>query len=201
MSLHPPPPPPPIRRRFPDALALLRCCASASSPRAPPHIHLQPLLPRAVRLTRYCTRCPTAPQGYISSEEFLGIPELSINPLSQRLVALFENTNFQDFVKKVSLFSDKAPFEEKLRFMFQLWDVDGDGRVSLEDLEHVLRQRAGSSLGEGELRAVAERVLRESGVGVGGSMGLEHFRRVFEGDGLAGMRIDPPQLSITGFIM
>merc|ERR1712078_905307 len=56
-----------------------------------------------------------AGKGYISSEEFLGIPELSINPLSQRLVALFENTNFQDFVRKVSLFSDKAPFEEKLR--------------------------------------------------------------------------------------
>ncbi len=84
-------------------------------------------------------------------------------------MALFENTNFQDFVRKVSLFSDKAPFEEKLRFMFTVWDVDGDGRISQEDLEHVLRQRAGSSLSEGELRAVAQRVLREAGVEAGGA--------------------------------
>ena len=131
----------------------------------------------------------------------MGIPELSINPLSQRLVALFENTNFQDFVRKVSLFSDKAPFEEKLRFMFTVWDVDGDGRISQEDLEHVLRQRAGSSLNEGELRAVAQRVLREAGVEAGGGMGLQNFREVFNGDGLSGMRIDPPELTITGFII
>ena len=128
----------------------------------------------------------------------MGIPELSINPLSQRLVALFENTNFQDFVRKVSLFSDKAPFEEKLRFMFTVWDVDGDGRISLEDLEHVLRQRAGSSLSEIDLRAVAQRVLREAGVEAGGGMGLDQFREVFKGDGLTGMRIDPPELTRGG---
>lgn len=116
-------------------------------------------------------------------------------------MALFENTNFQDFVRKVSLFSDKAPFEEKLRFMFTVWDVDGDGRISQEDLEHVLRQRAGSSLNEGELRAVAQRVLREAGLEAGGGMGLQNFREVFNGDGLSGMRIDPPELTITGFII
>ena len=35
----------------------------------------------------------------------------------------------------------------------------------------------------------------------GGGMGLQNFREVFNGDGLSGMRIDPPELTITGFII
>ena len=65
----------------------------------------------------------------------------------------------------------------------------------------MLRQRAGSSLSEIDLRAVAQRVLREAGVEPGGGMGLDQFREVFKGDGLTGMRIDPPELTITGFIL
>ena len=34
-----------------------------------------------------------------------------------------------------------------------------------------------------------------------GGMGLQNFREVFNGDGLSGMRIDPPELTITGFII
>ena len=57
-------------------------------------------------------------KGYISMDEFLNIPELSINPLSQRLVTLFENVNFEDFVKLIAVFTDKASKEEKLRVIF-----------------------------------------------------------------------------------
>ena len=34
-------------------------------------------------------------QGYISAEEFMNIPELSINPLAQRLERIFESVNFK----------------------------------------------------------------------------------------------------------
>lgn len=34
-------------------------------------------------------------QGYISAEEFLNIPELSINPLARRLERLFDTVNFK----------------------------------------------------------------------------------------------------------
>ena len=34
-------------------------------------------------------------QGYISAEEFMNIPELSINPLARRLERLFDTINFK----------------------------------------------------------------------------------------------------------
>ena len=34
-------------------------------------------------------------QGYISAEEFMNIPELSINPLAHRLERIFESVNFK----------------------------------------------------------------------------------------------------------
>jgi hypothetical protein len=68
-----------------------------------------------------------ARKGFISAEEFLGIPELSINPLAQRLVRMFESVNFREFVKVLSAFSPKASRADKITFMFQVYDVDGDG--------------------------------------------------------------------------
>lgn len=64
-------------------------------------------------------------QGFISSEEFLSIPELSINPLAQRLSFFVESINFKEFVTFLSGFSAKAGREEKLKVMFDVYDVDG----------------------------------------------------------------------------
>ena len=34
-------------------------------------------------------------QGYVSSDELMNIPELSINPLARRLERLFDSINFK----------------------------------------------------------------------------------------------------------
>ena len=96
-------------------------------------------------------------------EELLAIPEFSLNPLAQRLVSVFENVNFKDFLQILSAFSPKATKEEKLRFMFNFHDVDGDGYISRLDLEHVVRQRVGASLDESEMDRLLTRVMEESG--------------------------------------
>ena len=64
-------------------------------------------------------------QGFITAEEFLSIPELSINPLAKRLAFFFESINFKEFLGLLSAFSAKASRDEKLRFMFNVFDVDG----------------------------------------------------------------------------
>ncbi|QDZ21176.1 subunit B of calcineurin [Chloropicon primus] len=102
-------------------------------------------------------------KGFISTEEFLAIPEFSLNPLAQRLVSIFENVNFKDFLHILSAFSPKASMEEKLQFLFNFHDVDGDGYVSRLDLEHVVRQRVGASLSESQMDQLLTRVMEESG--------------------------------------
>ena len=65
------------------------------------------------------------PQGFITAEEFLSIPELSINPLAKRLAYLFESINFREFLGLLAPFSPAASRDDKLRFMFNVYDVDG----------------------------------------------------------------------------
>ena len=66
-------------------------------------------------------------KGYISEDELLSIPELAISPLASRVVQVFQNLNFKDFVRLLAAFSDRASREDKLQFMFRVYDVDRDG--------------------------------------------------------------------------
>jgi serine/threonine-protein phosphatase 2B regulatory subunit len=42
-------------------------------------------------------------------------------------VRLFESVNFMDFARFLAAFSDRASYEEKVKFIFWVYDVDGDG--------------------------------------------------------------------------
>lgn len=47
-------------------------------------------------MSRSLNACPALrTQGYISAEELLSIPELSINPLTRRLERIFDSVNFK----------------------------------------------------------------------------------------------------------
>ena len=70
------------------------------------------------------------PQGFLTADEFLSIPELSINPLAKRLAYVYDNINFKEFVGMLAPYSAKASRDDKLRAMFQVYDVDG-ARVGL----------------------------------------------------------------------
>ena len=59
-------------------------------------------------------------KGYVSEDELLSIPELAISPLASRVVQVFQNLNFKDFVLMLAAFSDRASREEKLEFMFRV---------------------------------------------------------------------------------
>lgn len=102
-------------------------------------------------------------QGFITSDEFLSIPELSINPLSKRLAYFYDGINFKDFVKMLAPYSPKASREDKIKHLFAIWDVDGDGFVSSEDMELIIRQAAGSSLTSGEVDCLVKTVLKTAG--------------------------------------
>ncbi|KAL4424997.1 hypothetical protein ABPG77_002882 [Micractinium sp. CCAP 211/92] len=119
-------------------------------------------------------------KGFITADEFLSIPELSINPLAKRLAYLFESINFREFVGLLAPFSRAASRDDKLRAMFSVYDVDGDGAISEEDMEIVLRQLAGSSLSDDELKSIIAKVMRSAGVGERG-LTFPEYKAALEG--------------------
>lgn len=59
---------------------------------------------------------------------------------------LLKDSLSQEFVGFLSTFSKRATPEDQMRFLFSVHDMDGDGVLSKDDLNLMLRQLAGSSL-------------------------------------------------------
>ncbi|DBA70215.1 TPA: hypothetical protein ACH3X2_012126 [Trebouxia sp. C0005] len=124
-------------------------------------------------------------KGYISAEEFMNIPELSINPLAHRLERIFESVNFKDFVLLLSAFSTRAAVEDKVHLIFAVYDSDGDGLVSADDMELMLRQLAGSTLSDGDLRKLVSRALQQASAEKG--LTREQFSKAMRNTDLGAM--------------
>lgn len=48
--------------------------------------------------SRQLCSSPSQVQGFITAEEVLSIPELSINPMAKRLAYMFDSINFKEFL-------------------------------------------------------------------------------------------------------
>ncbi|GBF88100.1 calcineurin subunit B [Raphidocelis subcapitata] len=129
-------------------------------------------------------------KGYIGSEELLAIPELSINPLAQRVLRLFESVNFLEFVKLLAPFTARVSREDKLQFLFTVFDVDGDGLVSPDDMHVMLRQLAGSTLTDDDIGALIARGL--DGAGSPRGLTLQGFKAALAGRDLGAMEVVVP---------
>lgn len=98
----------------------------------------------------------------LTRSKLLGIPELAVNPLASRIVHTFfeksenECINFLQFVSILARFrpieagQNNKPnsLEEKLRIAFMIYDVDGDGYISLEDVQAILHMMTGEFICE-----------------------------------------------------
>ncbi|KAK1289546.1 Calcineurin B-like protein 1 [Acorus calamus] len=101
--------------------------------------------------------------GFISSDEFMSVPEFAVNPLSQRLLRMLEGLNFKEFVAFLSAFSSRASLHQKIEFIFKVYDSDGHGKVKFDDVLNVLRDLTGSYISEEQRKQVLAHVLEEAG--------------------------------------
>jgi len=100
-----------------------------------------------------------------------------------------EVVNFPDFVRVLAHFKPlkKTPEknklnsrEEKLRFAFRMYDLDGDDRISKEELLAVLTMMVGANIGEEQLVSIAERTIMEADVDKDNLISFEEFKKVLE---------------------
>jgi len=111
---------------------------------------------------RFCQLDRSA-KGFISEDEFLSIPEFSLNPLSKRLLRMVDGLNFKDFVAFLSTFSAKASLRQKIELIFKVYDIDGKGKVTFKDLLEVLHDLTGSFMSDQQREQVVTKVLEEAG--------------------------------------
>lgn len=113
--------------------------------------------------------------GYLDRSDFLLIPELHVNPLCDRIIeVLIEDyghegrLNFRQFAKAFSTFRrgkierlDNNSKENKLRFLFGIYDRDKDAKINKTELMTILKMLVGSNIPEDQMNAIAERTIAE----------------------------------------
>ncbi|KAI4344316.1 hypothetical protein L6164_011558 [Bauhinia variegata] len=129
--------------------------------------------------------------GFISADEFLSVPEFAVNPLSQRLLRMLNNLNFKEFVGFLSAFSPRATLQQKIEFIFKVYDTDCNGKVTFNDLLDVLRDLTGQFISEQQREQVLTHVLEEAGYKKDALLVLSDFMKILGNNGLK-MEVEVP---------
>ncbi|KAJ3328883.1 Calcineurin subunit B type 2 [Blyttiomyces sp. JEL0837] len=121
--------------------------------------------------------------GTVAVGDMIAIPELAMNPLSQRIIAVIDSdgrgeVNFKQFVEGLSVFSKDTKREAKLGFAFQVYDVNGDGLIGHEDLHTILKSMVGKNLKDEEIQQLVDQAILEADtIDNDGSISFEEFKR------------------------
>jgi len=114
-------------------------------------------------------------------EEFLALPELKENPLVQRVVQVFDadnngEVNFSEFVSGLAMFTTKnVDKEKKLKFLFNIYDLDRDGMISNSELFQVLKMMVGTNLTESQLQQIVDKTVLQLDKDQDGMINYEEF--------------------------
>lgn len=117
------------------------------------------------------------------SDKILMLLELAQNPLVRRVIAVLDknkdgNISFLEFVQGLNSLSAGASQEEKLRFAFQIYDINGDGFISNGELFTVLKMMVGSNLNDVQLQQLVDRTIIKADLDYDGKISFEEFCNV-----------------------
>lgn len=122
-------------------------------------------------------------KGVITVGDLRMIPEVSMNPLADRVIVLFDREgtgriNFLHFLETIAVLSNRSKFpERRAEALLRIYDVDGDGRVSLEDLKAVVKLQVADNLSAAQIEEVARRMLTAADFDGDGALSLADMTR------------------------
>ena len=67
--------------------------------------------------------------------------------------------SFTEFVSGLSSLHSDGPLEDKVKFVFNIYDMDGDGFISNGELFKVLKMMVGTNLKDTELQQLVDRTI------------------------------------------
>jgi len=118
--------------------------------------------------------------GGLSVEEFMAIPELKNNPLVERVARVFDidkngNVDFKEFVTMLALFGPACAPETKAKFLFEIYDINGDGFISNGDLFKSLKIMVGNNLEDKQLQQLVDRTISQGDHDKDGKLNYTEF--------------------------
>ena len=72
-----------------------------------------------------------------------------------------EVIDFRLFVETISIFNDRVSAEEKFKYFFRIYDMDGDGFVGDSELYVIFRMLVGASYNEFQIQSIADQIIQQ----------------------------------------
>jgi len=101
----------------------------------------------------------------------------------QRVISVLDknkdgNISFLEFVQGLSALSAGASNEEKLRFAFEIYDINGDGYISNGELFKVLKMMVGNNLTDIQLQQLVDRTIIKADEDFDGKISFQEFKNM-----------------------
>merc|ERR1711907_555651 len=116
----------------------------------------------------------------LEPSELFDIPELEQNPLVKRVIDVLDKNkdgsiSFFEFVHGLNSLSSGASNEEKLKFAFQIYDINNDGFISNGELFMVLKMMVGNNLNDVQLQQLVDRTIIKADKDCDGKISFDEF--------------------------
>jgi len=127
--------------------------------------------------------------GSISVGEFVEVPELKENPLVKRVVDVFDSNlngevDFKEFVMGLAQVSSRETDDQRLQFIFRIYDMDRDGYISNGELFQVLKMMTGKNLTDQQLQQIVDKTIIYLDKDADGKISFEEFKDLVETRGV-----------------
>lgn len=101
----------------------------------------------------------------------------------KRVIAVLDKNkdgsiSFLEFVQGLNSLSSSASQEEKLRFAFQIYDINNDGYISNGELFTVLKMMVGNNLNDVQLQQLVDRTIIKADEDLDGKISFAEFVNV-----------------------
>jgi serine/threonine-protein phosphatase 2B regulatory subunit len=101
----------------------------------------------------------------------------------KRVIAVLDKNkdgsiSFLEFVQGLNSLSSSASQEEKLRFAFQIYDINNDGFISNGELFTVLKMMVGNNLNDVQLQQLVDRTIIKADEDLDGKISFAEFVKV-----------------------
>eukprot|EP01095_Lingulamoeba_sp_RSL-Kostka_P006677 TRINITY_DN2103_c4_g1_i1.p1 TRINITY_DN2103_c4_g1~~TRINITY_DN2103_c4_g1_i1.p1 ORF type:complete len:200 (-),score=95.96 TRINITY_DN2103_c4_g1_i1:217-816(-) len=135
------------------------------------------------RLHRKFKKIDEDGSGTLTKEEFLKLPNIEGNPLLERVLDVFDKNRdgeiqFTEFISSLAVFNQKDDDESKLRFAFEIYDIDRDGFISNGELFLVLQKMVGNNLDKVQLQQIVDKTIIKADLDGDGKISYEEFKQM-----------------------
>lgn len=138
--------------------------------------------------------------------------------MSPRILSLFQTSSGEDaltsggvtfdvFVRTLNFFHAATPVEVKLKNLFRVYDIDGDGVVSESDLDQMMKYYVGPHLSDAARRVIVRKTMQHALTRCAGGvctvrtnadgeeargLNFDDFSRVLGADGMDALNVHIP---------